>query len=105
MASLNFKAGSDYAGTWQSWIIEDSWCGMVSLQARLRKSWQGLCGSYKVLEDAEGQCYLWLVVPTLTGGSVRQRLISFADADSLEAELDSLAWQGWTEPAPDTSYH
>jgi hypothetical protein len=105
MASLNSKAGSDHVGAWQSWIIEDSWRGMVSLQARLIKSWQGLCGSYRVLEDVEGHCYLWLVVPAQPGGAVRQRLVCFADADSLEAELDSLAWPAWTPAAASTTCH
>jgi len=45
------------------------------------------------------------LAPARPGGAVRQRLVCFADADSLEAELDSLAWPAWTPAAASTTCH
>lgn len=72
---------------YQTWIIEDSWEGVVHLEARLVKTWQGLCGSHRLLEDREGRWYWWAVFPSLEGENALQKVVTFADWDSLAAEL------------------
>ncbi len=79
----------------QRWIIEDSWDGTIYLEARLYLSWQGCCGSYKLLEGPDGQYYFWAVLPGSDGRGALQRLVSFQDQETMAAALDLTAWGGW----------
>jgi hypothetical protein len=105
MAPSSFR--SDFAAQpgCQRWIIEDSWDGTIYLEARLCCSWQGCCGSYKLLEGPDGQCYFWAVLPGGDGFGALQRLVSFQDQETMAAELDLTAWHGWTGPPTATLYH
>ena len=87
MAQLNFKISHAAEKEFQQWIIEDSWEGNIFLEARLIKTWQGLCGSNKLLEDREGHFYWWAVFFAPEGGSPLQRIVTFLDWDSMAAEL------------------
>jgi hypothetical protein len=87
MAPLNFKCQGAGPRDFQALIIEDSWEGTIYLQARVIKTWQGLCGSNKLLEDREGRFYWWSVLSPPDGGQALQRVVSFLDWDSMAAEL------------------
>jgi hypothetical protein len=87
MARLNFKEAEAGGREFQAWIIEDSWEGSRYIEARLLRTWQGLCGSNKLLEDREGRFYWWVVFFTPEAGRALQRVVTFLDWDSLAAEL------------------
>jgi hypothetical protein len=89
MAPLNFKENQSPTPEkdYQVWIIEDSWDGAVYLEARLVKTWQGLCGSHRLLEDRQGQWYWWAVFPAPEGRGALQKVVNFPDWESLAAEL------------------
>ena len=87
MARLNFKDTMAEERGFQAWIIEDSWEGTIYLEARVIKTWQGLCGSNKILEDREGHFYWWAVLFAPDGGGALQRLVTFLDWDRMATEL------------------
>jgi hypothetical protein len=87
MAPLNFKASGAGEKEFQQWVIEDSWDGRIFLEARVVRTWQGLCGTNKLLEDREGHFYWWAVLYAPEGGLALQRLVTFLDWDSMAAEL------------------
>jgi hypothetical protein len=87
MARLNFKEAGTGGREFQAWIIEDSWEGTRYLEARLLRTWQGLCGSNKLLEDREGHFYWWVVFFSHEAGRALQRVVTFMDWDSMAAEL------------------
>jgi hypothetical protein len=87
MARSNFKGGGTREKEFQPWIIEDSWEGTIYLEARVIKTWQGLCGNNKLLEDREGHFYWWAVLFSPDGGQALQRVVSFLDWDSMATEL------------------
>jgi hypothetical protein len=87
MAPLNFKTSEAGEKEFQQWVIEDSWDGSIFLEARVVKSWQGLCGTNKLLEDREGHFYWWAVLYAPEGGLALQRIVTFLDWDSMAAEL------------------
>ncbi|MGQ9920366.1 MAG: hypothetical protein ACUVRZ_03445 [Desulfobacca sp.] len=105
MAPSSFSSDASAPATYQNWIIEDSWEGTIYLIARLCRSWQGCCGSYKLLEGADGQYYFWAVVPANDGIGVRQRLVRFQDQETMAAALDLTAWGGWDSQMTATPYH
>jgi hypothetical protein len=87
MARLNSNNGGDEGRGFQPWIIEDSWEGTIYLEARLVGTWQGLCGSNKILEDREGHFYWWVILVAPETGRALQRLVTFLDWDSIATEL------------------
>jgi hypothetical protein len=87
MARLNFNESREAEKEFQQWLIEDSWEGHIFLEARLIRTWQGLCGSNKLLEDREGHFYWWAVFFAPEGGEPLQRVVRFLDWDSMAAEL------------------
>ncbi len=87
MAPLNFKETGGGEKEFQKWIIEDSWEGTIFLEARLIRTWQGLCGTNKLLEDREGHFFWWVVFFAPEGGLALQRIVTFLDWDSMAAEL------------------
>jgi hypothetical protein len=87
MARLNSKKSLAAEKEFQPLIIEDSWEGSIYLEARLIRTWQGLCSSNKLLEDRDGHFYWWAVFYALEGGEPLQRLVSFLDWDSMATEL------------------
>lgn len=89
MAPSNFNSGlvPTQEQEYQVWIIEDSWEGAVYLEARLVKTWQGLCGSHRLLADREGQWYWWAVFFAPEGRGALQKVVNFPDWESLAAEL------------------
>jgi hypothetical protein len=87
MARLNFEDAEAKEREFQAWIIEDSWEGSIYLEARVIRTWQGLCGSNKLLEDREGHYYWWAVLFAADGGRALQRVITFLDWDSVAEEL------------------
>jgi hypothetical protein len=87
MARLNFKDNEAGEKGFQAWIIEDSWEGSRYLEARVIKTWQGLCGSNKLLEGREGHFYWWAIFYAPDGGRALQRLVTFLDWDSMAAEM------------------
>lgn len=104
MARLNFSRGGSGESGFQNWIIEDSWEGTIHLEARVLKTWLGLCGHNKLLEDREGHLYWWAVLFAPDGGSALQRIVTFLDWDSMAAELGiTESWgQDVGAGAPDT---
>lgn len=87
MAPLNFEDTLNPGRGYQEWIIEDSWEGTIHLAARLVKTWQGLCGSHRLLEDREGRWYWWAVFFAPEGRGALQKVVSFPDWESLAAEM------------------
>jgi hypothetical protein len=87
MARLNFKDTMAEERGFQTWIIEDSWEGTIYLEARVIRTWQGLCGSNKLLEDREGHFYWWAVLFAPGNEGALQRIVTFLDWDSMAAEL------------------
>lgn len=87
MAPSNFSHQSRPAADFQPLIIDDSWEGTIYLEARLIKSWQGLCGSNRLLEDRQGRFYWWTVLLAPEGGEALQRLVAFLDWDSMAEAL------------------
>jgi hypothetical protein len=87
MAQLNFEDAEARERGFQTWIIEDSWEGSIYLEARVIRTWQGLCGSNKLLEDREGHYYWWAVLFAADGGRALQRVVTFLDWDSVADEL------------------
>lgn len=87
MAPSNFNRRQGWPDRFQSLIIEDSWEGTVHLEARLLRSWQGVCGSHRLLEDRAGHFYWWTVFFAPEGGSALQRLVRFLDWDSVAEAL------------------
>lgn len=87
MAPLNFKAAGAGEHAFQKWIIEDSWDGTIFLEARVVKTWQGVCGTNKLLEDREGHFFWWATLFTPEGEVALQRVVTFLDWDSMAAEL------------------
>ncbi len=87
MARLNFNNDGDEGRGFQAWIIEDSWEGTIYLEARLVGTWQGLCGSNKILEDREGHFYWWVILVAPESERALQRLVTFLDWESIAAEL------------------
>ncbi|MBM4289581.1 MAG: hypothetical protein FJ135_15815 [Deltaproteobacteria bacterium] len=71
----------------QPLIIEDAWDGTVYLEARVLKTWQGICGANKLLEDREGRYYWWAVLFGPEGGPGLQRVVTFLDWDSMAEAL------------------
>lgn len=87
MAPSNFNDSGVRELEFQTWIIEDSWDGTISLEARVVRTWQGLCGTNKLLEDRDGRFFWWAVLFAPEGGLALQRIVSFLDWDSMAAEL------------------
>jgi hypothetical protein len=87
MEPLNFRENGVGEEDFQKWLIEDSWEGSIFLEARVIKTWQGLCGTNKLLEDREGRFFWWAVLYAPEGGLALQRIVSFLDWDSMAAEL------------------
>lgn len=87
MAPLNFKDHGWSGGEFQPWIIEDSWEGSIYLEARVVRTWQGICGANTLLADREGRYYWWTVLPAAEGGRALQRVVTFLDWDHAAAEL------------------
>jgi hypothetical protein len=87
MAPLNSKRGGAGARDFEPLIIEDSWEGSIYLEARVVKTWQGISGNNKLLEDREGRFYWWAVFFSSDGGQALQRVVTFLDWDSMATEL------------------
>lgn len=105
MAPSNFKEpGSGQRGC-QRWIIEDSWEGTKYVEARLIKSWQGVCGVYKLLEAPDGQYFFWTVLPAVEGRGALQRLVIFPDQETMAAELNLAVWHGPADEPAALSFH
>jgi hypothetical protein len=94
MAPLNFKETGAGEKEFQKWIIEDSWDGTIYLEARVIRTWQGLCGTNKLLEDREGHFFWWAVLFAPEGGLALQRIVTFLDWDSMAAELGITEMEG-----------
>ena len=94
MAPLNFKETGAGEKEFQQWIIEDSWDGTIFLEARVIRTWQGLCGTNKLLEDREGHFFWWAVLFAPEGGLALQRIVTFLDWDSMAAELGITEMEG-----------
>ncbi len=105
MAPLSSKQAAVAQSPWQRWLIEDTWDGHIQLEARLVKSWRGICGTYKVLEGVDGRYYFWAVLKTSDGPGVLQRLVSFPDAETMSLELDFGDWCSWADQAAVTWCH
>ncbi len=87
MALSNSKRAGAGERDFQPLIIEDSWEGTIYLVARVIKTWQGVCGNNKLLEDREGRFYWWAVLFSTGGKQPLQRIVTFLDWDSIAAEL------------------
>lgn len=105
MAPLNSNQEVVGKPSFQRWIIEDSWDGTIYLEARLYLSWQGCCGSYKLLVGPDGRHYFWAVLPGSDGRGALQRLVSFQDQETMAAALDLPTWHDWTGQAAFSRLH
>ena len=105
MAPLNFKESGAREKEFQPWIIEDSWDGTIYLEARLIRTWQGLCGTNKLLEDREGHFFWWAVLFAPEGEVALQRIVTFLDWDSMAAELGITEMEGRVNRVMTCAFH
>ena len=94
MAPLNSSNTGAGGKEFQQWIIEDSWDGTMYLEARVVKTWRGVCGTNKLLEDREGHFFWWVILFAPEGDVALQRLVRFLDWDSMATELGITETQG-----------
>ncbi len=93
-APLNFKTSEAGEKEFQQWVIEDSWDGTIYLDARLLRTWQGLCGTNKLLEDRDGRFFWWAVLFAPEGGPALQKIVTFQDWETVAAELGIAETEG-----------